>query len=234
VISSPGAGSPAQEDLVVQQIARAAVAAALLSSCTPAFAQSLTPASHVVPAGGSTNVTASGSPGQQYALIASTTNSGFSYAGVNLAVGTDVQVLAIGALDGAGQAVVPVTPPFPARDRYYVQAVFTNDGFASITPSNFVVLINYQAASLFMPIGGLVSSTGVLLSGTPGVTVTRTAVGAYTITHTGFFPLTGAVPTVTPIIGNPTTSGLSTTPNATMVTFSADVTFYFVIQPIRR
>jgi hypothetical protein len=218
----------------MQQIARAAVVAAILSSCTPAFAQSLTAASNVVPSGGSTNVTASGNPNQQYAVIASTTNSGFSYAGVPLAVGPDVQVLAIGALDGAGQAVVPVTPPFPARDRYYVQAVFSNDGFASITPSNFVVLVNYQAASLFMPIGGLVSSSGSLLSGTTGVTVTRTGVGTYTINHTGFFPLSGAVPTITPIIGSTTITGLATNPNTTMVAFSADVTFYFVIQPIRR
>jgi hypothetical protein len=218
----------------MQQIVRAAIAAAFLSTCTAAFAQTLAPASHIVPTGGTTNVTAVGNPSQQYALIASTTNGGFSYAGVNLQVGSDVQVLAIGVLDGGGQAVVPVTPPFPARDRYYLQAVFTNDGFASITPSNGVVLINYQAASLFMPIGGLVSSTGVMLSGTPGVTVTRTGVGAYTISHTGFFPISGAVPTITPIIGNPTITGLSTTLNSTAVSFSADVTFYFVIQPIRR
>ena len=88
-----------------------------------------------------------------FALIASTTNGGFSYAGVNLSVGTDVQILTIGALT-APAVVVPVTLPFPARDRYYVQAVFTDNGFASISASNFVVLINYQAASLFMPIGG--------------------------------------------------------------------------------
>ena len=127
-----------------------------------------------------------------------------------------------------------MTPPFPARDRYYVQAVFTTNGFTSITPSNGVTLINYQAASLYMPIGGLVSSTGNLLSGTPGVTVTRTGVGAYTITHTGLLPLSGAIPMVTPIIGNPTVSSLQTTSNTTIVTFSADVTFYFTITPIRR
>ena len=112
---------------------------------------------------------------------------------MNLAVGTDVQILsAVGVLDGAGQAVVPVTPPFPARDRFYVQAVFSSNGFVSITPSNGVVLINYQDASLTMPIGGLVSSTGNLLSGTPGVTVTRTGVGAYTITHTSIHQRRGA------------------------------------------
>lgn len=218
----------------MQHIVRAALAAAFLVVHATAYAQTLSPSNNVVPTGGSTNVTAAATAGQQYAIIGSSTNSGFSYAGVNLAVGTDVQILAVGVLDGAGQAVVPVTPPFPARDRFYVQAVFSSDGFASITPSNGVVLINYQDASLTMPIGGLVSSTGVLLSGTPGVTVARTGVGAYTITHTGFFPINGAVPTVTPIIGNPTTSSLATTLNTTSVTFSADVTFYFVIQPIRR
>lgn len=66
------------------------------------------------------------------------------------------------------------------------------------------------------------------------MTVTRTGVGAYTISHAGFFPITGAVPTITPIIGNPTIASLQTTSNTTTVTFSADVTFYFVIQPIRR
>jgi len=85
-----------------------------------------------------------------------------------------------------------------------------------------------------MPIGGLVSSTGNLLSGTPGITVARTGVGAYTITHTGLMPVPGAIPTVTPIIGSPTVSSLQTTGNTTTVTFSADVTFFFTINPIRR
>ena len=85
-----------------------------------------------------------------------------------------------------------------------------------------------------MPIGGLVSSTGNLLSGTPGVTVTRTGVGAYTITHTGLLPVPGAIPSITPIIGSPTITGLQTTANTTSVTFSADVTFFFTINPVRR
>jgi hypothetical protein len=224
----------ARRNLDMQQLARAAVVAAFLGSCASAFAQSITPASYVVPTGGTTNITVSGPAGQQFGLIGSTTNGGFSYAGVNLQVGPDVQVLTIGTLDGSGQAVVPVTPPFPARDRYYVQAVLTPDGFTTINPTNGVVLINYQVAALFMPIGGLVSSTGNLLSGTPGITVAHTGVGTYVITHTGLLPVPGAIPTVTSIIGSVTLLGVQTTANTTSVNFSADVTFYFTINPIRR
>ena len=50
----------------MQQIVRVAFAAAFLTVCTTASAQTLNPANHVVPTGGTTNVTATGSPGQQY------------------------------------------------------------------------------------------------------------------------------------------------------------------------
>ncbi len=200
---------------------------------TAAHAQSATPASYVVAAGGATSVTLSGMGGVQYALIGSTTNSGFSYAGVNLAVGTDVQVLSIGVLDGAGQAVVPVTPPFPARDRFYVQAVFSQDNFSSITPTNGVVLVNNQAATLFMPIGGIVTAAGAVAFGTPGMTVTKSG-STYTINHTGLISIPTAIPSVTPTTPGASVTSISTNSNTTVVTFSGDSSFFVTIQPVRR
>ena len=47
-------------------------------------------------------------------------------------------------------------------------------------------------------------------------------------------PIGGAIRQVTAIIGSPTITGLQTTANTTSVTFSADVTFFFTINPVRR
>ncbi len=70
-------------------------------------------------------VTVTGSPGEYYAVLGSTVNEGFSYAGVALGVGRDVVILARGVLDGSGQAQAAVQPPFAGTvlDRYYLQAV---------------------------------------------------------------------------------------------------------------
>lgn len=206
---------------------------ATLACSSAALAQTATPANYIVGAGGTTNFTLAGSAGQQYAVIASTTNSGFAYAGVALAVGTDVQILSIGALDGAGRATVPVTPPFPQRDRYYVQAVFTTDGFASITPSNSVVLLNNQEARVYMPIGGVVGATGTLLFGSPNVTVTKTGAGVYRVDYPGLFNIPAVIPSITPI-NNATVVALSVNPNTMTVTLSGDAGFYFTVQAIGR
>ena len=66
-----------------------------------------------------------------------------------------------------------MTPPFPARDRFYVQGVFSSNGFASITPTNGVPLINNQAAQLFMPLGAIVTSAGTVAFGSQGLTVAK-------------------------------------------------------------
>ncbi|MFN7979842.1 MAG: hypothetical protein U0P30_17035 [Vicinamibacterales bacterium] len=197
-----------------------------------AQAQTLTPGNYVIGSGGSTTFALNGTAGAQFALISSSTNNGFSYAGVSLFAGTDVQIVGVGVLDGAGQASVPFTPPFPARDRIYVQAVFTNNGFASITPSNGVVLVNNQVGSLFMPLGGVVSSTGTLNFGSPGVTVTK-AGSVYTIAYPGTMQLPNVIPSVT-VLGSATVTSISTNFSQMVVTLSADAGFIFSVQPIRR
>jgi hypothetical protein len=209
------------------------LASSLLLATTAAQAQTATPANYVIGAGGSTNVTLSGTAGAQFAVIASSTNSGFSYAGVNLFVGTDVQILTVGVLDGAGQATVPVTPPFPARDRIYMQAVFSQNGFASIVPSNGFILVNNQVGSLFMPLGGIVTANGTFAFFSPGMTVSK-AGSVYTITHTGLIPIPSAIPSVTPTTAGVTVANLQSNANQTVVTLSADSAFFFTIQPVRR
>ena len=77
----------------------------------------------VVTPGQPTTVTVTGDPGHYFAVVGSTTGSGFAYAGHQFAVGADVRILAMGNLDGNGQAVVQILPPFQgtALDRYYIQ-----------------------------------------------------------------------------------------------------------------
>lgn len=86
---------------------------------------SLTLATDIAAPGQSVAATITGSPGQQFAVIGSTVGAGLTYAGVPLAVGTDVVILGLGTLDGTGRAVVGVSPPFAGTtlDRFYVQAV---------------------------------------------------------------------------------------------------------------
>ena len=106
------------------------------------------------------SITVTGTAGQSFAVIGSTTWSGFSYAGVNLAVGTDVIIHGTGVLNGSGQGTVTFTPPFPARDRYYVQGVTSANGFATITPTSRLTLVNNQEARLSMPIGAMIRADG--------------------------------------------------------------------------
>jgi hypothetical protein len=79
----------------------------------------------VVAPGESVTVTVTGNPGAFYAVLGSSINGGFSYAGVALGVGTDVAILAQGVLGASGEAAVDVVPPFNGTllDRYYLQAV---------------------------------------------------------------------------------------------------------------
>ena len=75
--------------------------------------------------GEAVTVTVNGDPGEYYAVIGSSVNGGFSYAGVALGVGPDVVILAQGVLGGSGEASIRVVPPFNGTvlDRYYLQAV---------------------------------------------------------------------------------------------------------------
>ena len=207
--------------------------AGMLVCAAMAQAQTTVPTFVVAP-GGTVDVTVTGTPGQNYAVIASTTNSGFSYGGVPLQVGADVVILAIGVLDGTGQAVVPVTPPFPTRDRYYVQGVVSaSPDFLPPTPLNSVTLVNAEVARLLMPIGGIVNANGTPAFVTNGVTINRTGVGVYQINHGNFFAIPTAIPSVTPT-GGAVVLGISTNSNVTTVSLSADATFFFTIQAIRR
>src|SRR5688572_30038245 len=83
----------------------------------------------VVNAGASVPVTVTGPPGMPFAIGGSTTGAGLTYGGVPLALGADAVVVASGVLDGTGQAVVAVTPPFRGTtlDRYYLIAVWSTN-----------------------------------------------------------------------------------------------------------
>jgi hypothetical protein len=104
------------------------IVATFITTCLTAgaaFAQpqiSISPTS-VVPSQ-SVTVTVTGTPGQFYAVIGSSVNSGVSYAGVALGVGSDFRIHATGTLNSSGQAIVSFAPPFQGTtlDRYYVQA----------------------------------------------------------------------------------------------------------------
>ncbi len=115
----------------------------------------------VVTPGAAATVTVTGTPGHYFAIVGSTTGAGFSYAGVQFAVGPDVVILAMGNLDGSGHAVVNVVPPFvgSSLDRYYIQAVTsTVPNFVplQVAPGNVVVngdLAGLAASGLVGPAG---------------------------------------------------------------------------------
>lgn len=206
--------------------------ATVLVSASAAFAQPTMTSSILMPNPGvPVTLTVTGTAGQSFAVIGSITWAGFSYAGVDLAVGTDVSILGTGVLNGSGQGTVSFTPPFPARDRYYVQAVTSDNGFATITPSSRLTLLNNQEARLNMPIGGLIRADGSTLFLSPGITVSK-AGSVYTINHPGLFDLI-PVPTVS-VTGNATITSISTTAAQTVVTLSADGGIAFTVQSIRR
>ena len=107
--------------------------------------------------GATVSVMISGVPGQHFALLGSSTKAGMTYAGVSLSVGADFAILALGVLDGTGQTVVGVTPPFllTSLDRYYLQAVTSPSGsFLTIQVSASRVLRNADL------VGSLVGAAG--------------------------------------------------------------------------
>ena len=207
--------------------------AAVLFTASAAIAQpTITGATPLMPNPGvPVSITVTGTPGQSFAVIGSTTWSGFLYAGVNLAVGTDVIIHGTGVLNGSGQGTVSFTPPFPARDRYYVQAVTSPDGFATIAPSPRYTIVNNQEARLAMPIGAIIRADGSVLVVSPGVTVSKSG-SVYTIDHPGLFDFV-PVPVVS-VTGNTTITSIATTAAQTVITLSADGGITFTAQPIRR
>ena len=206
--------------------------ATVLMTATAAFAQPTMTASPIMPNPGvAVTLTVSGTAGQRFAVIGSTTWGGFSYAGVNLNVGTDVAILGTGVLNGSGQGTVSFTPPFPARDRYYVQAVASSNGFATIAASGRLTLVNNQEARLAMPIGGMIRADGTTVFLSPGVTVTKSG-SVYTIDHPGLFDFV-PVPIVS-VTGNTTITSIASTAAQTVVTLSADGGIAFTVQAIRR
>lgn len=218
----------------MRQLMLAAVA--VLATSIVASAQStITATNYVVGAGGSVDITVQGTPGESFALLSSSTNSGFSFAGVNLAVGLDVQLVQLGVIPGGGTVVVPFTPPFPARDRIYLQAATSpSPAFAPLSVSNSVVLANAQDARLNMPVGGIVTANGTLTFGTPGVTVTHPSPGVYVINHNGFMPIPAVIPSITPIGAGIFLTSLGSGANFTTVTLNTDAQFWFTIQVVRR
>lgn len=216
---------------------RLAISGLLVSLvATTAYAQqSISVSSLAVNPGGSINATVNGPVGFQFALIGSNTGSGLAYAGVSLAVGTDVTILTVGAIPGGGSVVVPVTPPFPVRDRYYIQAVVSSDGFASIGPTNGLTLFNNEVAKVFQPLGGGVTAAGVGFALSPGVSVTKTAVGTYRLDFASAFTgVTNQFPMITSFTGGSAPIALTGNNAAYTVTFAADTGFFFTIIPVRR
>lgn len=209
-----------------------AMAAVLLTASAAIAQPTITGATPLMPNPGvPVSITVSGTAGQSFAVIGSTTWSGFSYAGVNLAVGTDVIIHGTGVLNGSGQGTVSFTPPFPARDRYYVQAVTSPDGFATITPSSRLTIVNNQEARLTMPIGAIIRADGSTAFTSPGVTVSKSG-NVYTIDHPGQFDF--AVVPVVSVTGNATISSISSTAAQTVITLSAEGGITFTAQSIRR
>lgn len=101
--------------------------------------------STIAPSGTAVTGTVTGTPGHSFALVGSTTNAGFSFAGQPFAVGLDVTIIMVGTLDGSGSAQVQIVTPFRGTtlDRYYVQAaVSPSPAFASLALSNGVVIRN--------------------------------------------------------------------------------------------
>lgn len=193
----------------------------------------VTAPSTVVPSGGSVAVTVSGTAGENFAVIASITNGGFSFGGTALNVGADVAILAVGVLNGTGNASVTVTPPFPARDRYYVQAVTSaSPAFAPLAASNSLALLNRQEAVLYLSMGGGVNANGTSFALSPGAIAARTGAGVYQVTFGGQFG-TNVIPNITSFCGLSPTGIVANNAGFT-VTFASDCGFFFTATPIRR
>jgi len=214
--------------------------ASLLLWVTAAEAQpvlTLSNNSNVVGATAVASVSISGgTPGHSFAIIGSTTNSGFSFAGTALAVGTDVQIFGVGVLDGSGNGgPINVPVPFPARDRFYIQGVTSpTPAFAALTVTPGVVLLSGQNARVYLAVGGGVNANGSTFALSQGVTVTRNSVGNYTVAYAGQYIGVNVIPSITSFCGASVTSLTGVTNGGFTVTFPGDCGFFFSGTPIRR
>lgn len=148
---------------------------ALAATSSVSYAQSpqLALSSSIASPGSGVLASLSGPPGQSFALVGSSTNAGFTFAGVSFSVGADVTILAVGVLDINGTSQVSVVPPFRGStlDRYYFQAAFSpSAAFATVALSNSAVIRNADL------VGGLAGVAGP--AGPPGPAGAPGAVGA--------------------------------------------------------
>lgn len=136
----------------------------------PAAAQTtLTASPAIVAAGAPATFTVSGPPGHFVAVGASSVGAGLSFGGVNLSLGSDVDVIVTLQLDGTGHGSFAFAPPFygTVLDRFYVQAVSSpSPSFIPATPSNSVVIRN--ADTVGVAVGGDVVGTLPNLTLAPG------------------------------------------------------------------
>lgn len=209
-----------------------ALATLALTAVAASAQPTLTSSPLIVSPGASATLTVTGTAGQSFAVIGSRTWSGFSYAGVDLAVGTDVTILGVGVLDGTGTGSITFTPPFPAQDRFYVQAVTSSNNFGTITATNRATLISSQEARLYMPIGGLVAANGTPVFLSPGLTVSKSG-SVYTFNHPGMFEYGNPIPTVS-VTGNATITSIVANFSQTVITLSNDGGIAITIQTVRR
>ena len=217
--------------------------ALLVAASGPAWAQlSISLNRAVVPQGGTVQVTVNGTPGRYYAVIGSQTNSGFSFGGLDLAVGPDVTVHDTGIIPAGGSVTVDVPARLAQRDRYYLQAV------TSLLPtysplaaqSNSEVVVNLQAGQLFMPAAGRVNANGTATAISPGLTVNRTAPGVYTVSYNGVswngvsFNGLLLVPDVTPLGPGAEVLDLTVVNTLVTVTLNTDAPVWFSLHPVIR
>lgn len=122
-------------------LALAVIVSALAVSAASAQPQ-LSVSSTEVPGAGSVTVTVNATPGLYLAIVGSTRDSGLSYGGVNLQIGTDVQILFLGFVPATGAISLPFTPPLAnGLDVYYVMAVTSASGdLVPPTPSATIAL----------------------------------------------------------------------------------------------
>ena len=122
------------------------VVACLHAAGTLALAQTtLALSPDVVSPGAGVPATVTGPPGQFFAVIGSSVGSGLSYGGVALGAGPDFAILAQGTLDGTGQVVITIVPPFRGTvlDRYYLQAATSpSPSFVPLSVSSGLVVRN--------------------------------------------------------------------------------------------
>lgn len=132
--------------------------ATLCLTAVAAVAQpTLSASTTAVTPGAAVTLTVTGIPGQQFAVLGSSVGAGLSYGGVNLAVGSDMVILALGSIGGTGSVAVTFTPPFAGStlDRYYVQAATSGSpAFIPIVVSPSVVLRNNDV------VGGAIGTPG--------------------------------------------------------------------------